>query len=129
MMTRLGRRGSAASVKDRPAASTSDRNTWGSVFIGGGGYSKVQWCGQQMFQGLGEITLDNVRRKVLSKVWPGVAPRLREHRRQMSSATKKTLLSARLPGFTGRGDKYLGELAQDLRRALWKTQNRFNHAT
>jgi len=48
---------------------------------------------------------------------------------KMSSAAKQTFLSARLPGFTGRGDKYLGEIAQDLRRVLWKTQNNFAHAT
>src|SRR5206468_3786709 len=48
---------------------------------------------------------------------------------KMSSAAKLTFLSARLPGFTGRGDKYLGEIAQDLRRVLWKTQNNFAHAT
>ena len=46
----------------------------------------------------------------------------------MSSAAKQTFLSARLPGFTGRGDKYLGDIAQDLRRVLWKTQNTFAHA-
>ena len=28
--------------------------------------------------------------------------------RSMSSAAKQTFLSARLPGFTGRGDNYLG---------------------
>jgi hypothetical protein len=50
-------------------------------------------------------------------------------RRKMSSAAKQTFQSARLPGFTGRGDKYLGEIAQDLRRVLWKTQNGFAHAT
>ncbi|HEU0037922.1 MAG TPA: twin-arginine translocation signal domain-containing protein, partial [Verrucomicrobiae bacterium] len=38
-------------------------------------------------------------------------------RRSMSSAAKQTFLSARLPGFTGRGDKYLGDIAQDLRRS------------
>src|SRR5947209_8180059 len=49
--------------------------------------------------------------------------------RKMSSAAKQSFLAARLPGFTGRGDKYLGELAQELRRVLWKTQNKFAHAT
>ena len=43
----------------------------------------------------------------------------------MSSAAKHIFLSARLPGFTGRGDKYLGEIAQELRRVLLKTQNTF----
>src|ERR1039457_5604917 len=43
----------------------------------------------------------------------------------MSSASKRIFLSARLPGFTGRGDKYLGEIAQELRRVLLKTQNTF----
>ena len=43
----------------------------------------------------------------------------------MSSAAKRIFLSARLPGFTGRGDKYLGEIAQELRRVLLKTQNTF----
>src|SRR2546422_719695 len=49
--------------------------------------------------------------------------------RRMSSAAKQTFLSARLPGFTGRGDKYLGGLAQDLRRVLWKTQSNFTYAS
>src|SRR6476646_4277818 len=43
----------------------------------------------------------------------------------MSSAVKQTLLSARLRGYTGRGDKYLGDIAQGLRRVLWKIQNSF----
>jgi hypothetical protein len=43
----------------------------------------------------------------------------------MSSAAKLTFLSARLPGFTGRGDKYLGDIAKELRRVLWKTQSSF----
>ena len=47
----------------------------------------------------------------------------------MSSAAKQIFLSARLPGFTGRGDKYLGDIAQDLRRVLWKTQASFAHPT
>jgi hypothetical protein len=34
--------------------------------------------------------------------------------------------SARLPGFTGRGDKYLGEIAQESQRVLRKTQNAFS---
>jgi hypothetical protein len=47
----------------------------------------------------------------------------------MSSAARQIFLSARLPGFTGRGDKYLGNLAPELRRVLWKTQNSFAHPT
>lgn len=47
----------------------------------------------------------------------------------MSSTTKQIFLSARLPGFSGRGDKYLGDIAQDLRRVLWKTQLTFAHPT
>lgn len=47
----------------------------------------------------------------------------------MSSAAKQIFLSARLPGFIGCGDKYLGDLAQDLRRLLWNTQKSFAHAT
>ena len=47
----------------------------------------------------------------------------------MSSAAKQIFLSARLPGFTGRGDKYLGDLAPELRRVLWKTQSNFAQAT
>ena len=43
----------------------------------------------------------------------------------MSRSAKQILLEARLPGFTGRGDKYLGDLAVELRRRLWKTQNEF----
>jgi hypothetical protein len=43
----------------------------------------------------------------------------------MSSATKHIFLSSRPPGFTGRGDKYVGEIAQELRRVLLKTQNTF----
>jgi hypothetical protein len=43
----------------------------------------------------------------------------------MSSAAKHIFQSARLPGFNGRGDKYLGEIAQELRRVLLKTQNTF----
>ena len=43
----------------------------------------------------------------------------------MSGTAKQIFLSTRLPGFTGRGDKYLGEIAQELRRVLWKTQNSF----
>src|SRR5712691_4213117 len=46
----------------------------------------------------------------------------------MSSTAKKAFLSARLPGFTGRGDKYLGGIAQELRRVLWRTQNDFAQA-
>ncbi|PWU18514.1 MAG: hypothetical protein C5B50_09005 [Verrucomicrobia bacterium] len=47
----------------------------------------------------------------------------------MRSAAKQTLSSTRLSGYTGRGDKYLGDIAQDLRRVLWKTQNTFAHGT
>lgn len=47
----------------------------------------------------------------------------------MSSAAKQTFLSARLPGFTGRGDKYWAEAVPELRRVLWKTQNTFAYAT
>jgi len=43
----------------------------------------------------------------------------------MSGAAKRIFLSARVPGFTGRGDKYLGEIAQELHRVLLKTQNAF----
>lgn len=48
---------------------------------------------------------------------------------RMSSAAKKIFVSARLPGFMGRGDRYLGDIAQDLRRVLWKTQNAFTQPT
>jgi hypothetical protein len=47
----------------------------------------------------------------------------------MSSVAKQIFLSARLPGFSGRGDKYLGDIAQDLQRVLWKTQLTFAHPT
>ncbi len=43
----------------------------------------------------------------------------------MSSAAKNIFQSARLPGFTECGDKYLGGIAQELRRVLLKTQNAF----
>lgn len=43
----------------------------------------------------------------------------------MSSAGKHSFPSARPQGFTGRGDKYLGEIAQELRRLLCKTQKYF----
>jgi hypothetical protein len=43
----------------------------------------------------------------------------------MSGAAKQIFQSARLPGFTGRGDKYLGDIAQELQRVLRKTQNSF----
>jgi hypothetical protein len=43
----------------------------------------------------------------------------------MSSITKQVFHSVRLPGFTGRGDKYLGDIAQELGRVLRKTQSRF----
>lgn len=45
---------------------------------------------------------------------------------RMSNTAKQILQAARLPGFTGRGDKYLGDIAQDLRRVLWKTQSTFS---
>lgn len=45
----------------------------------------------------------------------------------MSSAAKKAFIAARLPGYKGRGDKYLGDIAMDLRRVLWKVQNTFAH--
>jgi hypothetical protein len=44
----------------------------------------------------------------------------------MSSAGDTIFHSARVPGFTGRGDKYLGDIARELRRVLWKTQNTFS---
>jgi hypothetical protein len=47
----------------------------------------------------------------------------------MSSEAKRIFLSARLSGFTGRGDKYLGEIAQELRRVLLKTQKTFGFPT
>ncbi len=43
----------------------------------------------------------------------------------MSSAAEHNLPSSRPLGFTGRGDEYLGEIAQELRRVLWKTQKNF----
>ncbi|HOW68921.1 MAG TPA: DUF3843 family protein [Candidatus Paceibacterota bacterium] len=43
----------------------------------------------------------------------------------MSGSAKQVFQSLRVPGFTGRGDKYLGEIAQELGRVLRKTQNRF----
>ena len=43
----------------------------------------------------------------------------------MSGAAEHNFPSARPPGFTGRGDKYLGEIVQELRRVLWKTQKSF----
>jgi hypothetical protein len=44
----------------------------------------------------------------------------------MSSTANTFFHSARIPGFTGRGDKYLGDIARELRRVLWKTQNIFS---
>jgi len=44
---------------------------------------------------------------------------------KMSSAAAHNLSSSRPPGLAGRGDKYLGEIAQELRRVLWKTQKSF----
>jgi hypothetical protein len=43
----------------------------------------------------------------------------------MSNTSKQVLQAIRLPGFTGRGDKYLGDIAQELGRVLRKTQSRF----
>ena len=43
----------------------------------------------------------------------------------MSGAANHNFPSVRPPGFTGRGDKYLGEIAQQLCRLLWKTQQNF----
>jgi hypothetical protein len=43
----------------------------------------------------------------------------------MSSIAKQVFQSVRLPGFIGRGDKYLSDIAQELGRVLRKTQNRF----
>lgn len=43
----------------------------------------------------------------------------------MSGTAKQVLQSVRIPGFTGRGDKYLGENAQELGRVLRKTQTSF----
>jgi hypothetical protein len=43
----------------------------------------------------------------------------------MSGTVKEILHSLRIRGFTGRGDKYLAEIAQEMRRVLWKTENRF----
>jgi hypothetical protein len=43
----------------------------------------------------------------------------------MSSAAEQIFLSTRLPGLPGRGDKYLGGIAQALHRVLWKTQSTF----
>jgi len=44
---------------------------------------------------------------------------------KMSGASEHNFTSARPPGFTGRGDKYLGRIAQELRRVLWTTQKDF----
>jgi hypothetical protein len=47
----------------------------------------------------------------------------------MSSDSRTVLVDRRPRGFQGRGDKYLGELAQGLRRVLWKTQQGFIYPT
>jgi hypothetical protein len=47
----------------------------------------------------------------------------------MSSESKTVLIDRRPRGFQGRGDKYLVELAQGLRRVLWKTQRGFLYPT
>ena len=50
-------------------------------------------------------------------------------RQVMNSVAKSVFVNRRPPGFSGRGDKYLGELAHGLRRALWKTQQGFTYPT
>ena len=47
----------------------------------------------------------------------------------MSSPAQKYFSAARVPGFTGRGDKYLGEIAQELRKVLWKIQKSFTYTS
>jgi hypothetical protein len=47
----------------------------------------------------------------------------------MSLVSKPILCEVRPWGFTGRGDRYLGQLAADLRRVLWKTQKGFTYPT
>ncbi len=47
----------------------------------------------------------------------------------MSSNVKSDLAQHRPQGFQGRGDKYLGDIARELRRMLWKTQQRFTDPT
>ncbi|MBI2929902.1 MAG: DUF3843 family protein [Verrucomicrobia bacterium] len=47
----------------------------------------------------------------------------------MSSAVREFLAASRPRGFSGRGDKYLAEIAQDLRRRLLKTQHDFRFET
>jgi len=47
----------------------------------------------------------------------------------MGNAAENILSASRPPGATGRGDKYLGEIAQELRRVLWKTQKGFISAS
>jgi len=47
----------------------------------------------------------------------------------MGNAAEHILSASRLPGATGRGDKYLGEIARELRRVLWKTQTSFTCAS
>src|ERR1039458_3722216 len=48
---------------------------------------------------------------------------------KMGNAAENILSACRPPGVTGRGDKYLGEIAQELRRVLWKTQKSFIFAS
>jgi len=45
----------------------------------------------------------------------------------MNGAAKFVFANPRPQGFHGRGDKYLGELAQGLRRVLWKTRQGFTY--
>jgi hypothetical protein len=47
----------------------------------------------------------------------------------MSTYFKAVLADLRPRGFQGRGDKYLAEVAQGLRRVLWKTQQQFHYPT
>jgi len=43
----------------------------------------------------------------------------------MNDGFEDDFAADRPPGFTGRGDKYLGDIIQELRRALRKTQKEF----
>ena len=47
----------------------------------------------------------------------------------MSSDSRTVLVDRRPRGFQGRRDKYLDELAQGLRRVLWKTHQGFIYPT
>lgn len=47
----------------------------------------------------------------------------------MSSTVREMLAEHRPPGFTGRGDKYLAQVAQDLRRLLDKNQRSLTYST